>query len=271
MYIELIKEFELLNDKARYQKIITWLEKEKIPFWIHEYESGKNIIIPSEKSNKVAVGSHYDTVLNTAGANDNLSSVITCLYLAKKIHEKPLDSLGVEIYIFDEEEIGLKGSKAYLRDHGLRNISGYLNLEMVGMGNQFALWPLNELSNGTLLKIFESVSKSQNIKTGRFDKIVMNTADHQSFRLSGLEDSFSLTCISDRDVEVAIDYYRALFDGADRRVLEEIFSAAPIFEHYHQPTDRSIHLSELTIDMAIRMIWLTLQELDTTSERSRQQ
>lgn len=262
MLLDKIKQLEILDDRARFETILNWLQNEGIAYQLHRYTSGENILVKSNKINKIGIGSHFDTVIGCPGANDNASAVVVCFELCKRFYANPLKNIGVDFFFFDEEERGLIGSSAYLKKYGLDGMVGYLNLEMVGMGNQLATWPVNELSSGKLLEAFEESSSKSGVSCGRYDRIVMNTADHESFRIYGLKDSFSVTCISDKDVEVAYHYYKAMEFDVDANTLYEIMSAAPLFKHYHQSTDKSEFLSEDSLQMTVNVIWQTLQSLD---------
>jgi hypothetical protein len=58
-------------------------------------------------------------------------------------------------------------------------------------------------------------------------------ADHLPFRIAGLSEAFAITCISDRDIETANQYYEAMQKGANIETLLKILSQAPIFVNYH--------------------------------------
>lgn len=70
--------------------------------------------------------------------------MVVCLELAKRLQASHLEQVGVEIFFFDEEEEGLIGSRAYVKKCGLDGLMGFLNMDLVGMGNQFAIWPVLE-------------------------------------------------------------------------------------------------------------------------------
>lgn len=249
-------------DQDRFRTILEWLQQEGIKFEVKENQTGKNIQIPSTKDIKIGLGSHYDTFFTTPGANDNGSAVVVCVEIAKRLKQFPLNKLGVEIFIFDEEEKGLIGSREYLSEFGVKGIIGFLNMEMVGYGNRFALWPLKKESNGRILEAFEKMASESGINTNRVDQIVMNRADHESFRKRGVLDSFTVTCVTDKDMEVAEHYYKAVEFEVDQKTLNEIIMTAPIFDHYHQPTDLAIKLSEKTLQMTLETVWRTLIEID---------
>ncbi len=262
MLIDQIRVLEKLEDAKRFDLILGWLNASGLPPTIHPYRTGKNIFLPTTRNLKIAVSSHFDTVPFSPGANDNASAVVVCLELAKRHKQSPLKHLGLEIYIFDEEEDGLIGSEAFIQAYGTQGLMGLINLEMVGMGNQFALWPLHEFAKGKVLETMELTAKKQSIPIGRYDKIVMTTADHASFRAAGLSDCFTLTCISDKDVSVATHFYKAMEFDVDQKTMVDIISEAPLFEHYHQPTDTSAFLSEASLQMTVDILWETLLALD---------
>lgn len=166
------------------------------------------------------------------------------------------------VFFFDEEERGLRGSKAYVSQFGIDNIQALINLELVGQGDRFALWALNETSSGRMLEAFEEAAHQASIYSRRFDQIVTNSADHISFRKAGLNDSFTVTCVSEEDLSTAYHYYRAQEFDVDISVIQEIMQQAPIFKHYHKPTDLSSHLSEVCLLRTAETIWSALLKFD---------
>src|SRR5262249_7803418 len=144
----------------------------------------------------------------------------------------------------DEEENGLRGSSAYVKEYGVADLTGLINMELVGLGDRFALWPVPKGIHGRLLDGFEISAAAHQIKSDRFDRIITNTADHEPFRKAGLFDSFTITCISSKDEQIAHRYYAMLNFGASRQELEIILSQAPIFEHYHKSTDTFENIHE---------------------------
>ncbi|MEM6807084.1 MAG: M28 family peptidase [Bacteroidota bacterium] len=260
--IDIIAELEQLTDKERYLWIIKHLNDHHIILSLHTYRTGKNIYLPAKQNPFIGIGSHYDTVPITPGANDNCSAIVVCLALAKRLRQYPLQRLGTEIYFFDEEEKGLIGSQAWIEERGMDGMLGFLNMEMVGSGNQFAIWPVQEGDKTPLLRTFEKNSQKLGIPSHRIDRIVMNTADHESFTMAGMKDAFTISCICEKDLEVAQHYYKALEFEVSQQTLYEIMTQAPIFEHYHQPSDLSRNLSEESLQMTVEAIWQTLLDMD---------
>lgn len=97
---------------------------------------GINLIskkIGQDTSKTLVLVSHYDSVKN-AGANDNGSGTIGMLTIAKALKNIDL-KYNVEFIQFDQEELGLIGSKAYVKQltQEQRNkIIGVINADMIG-------------------------------------------------------------------------------------------------------------------------------------------
>ena len=126
------------------------------------------------------------------------------------------------------------------------------------MGDTFALWPVATAQTEPLLEAFETVARGQQVRCNRFDQLVTNTADHVPFRKAGLRDAFTITCITDQDMATAQHYFRALAQQAGKGTLWEILAQAPLFRHYHQPTDTYEKLSEASLAMTSAAVWETI-------------
>jgi hypothetical protein len=102
--------------------------------------TGTNLI--AEKAGKsgkfLIVSAHYDSV-NNAGADDDGTGVVAMLGTAQLLRNRELTH-GVRFVAFDQEELGLVGSSAYVRDlvsRGEKNgILGDLQMEMMGFNGK---------------------------------------------------------------------------------------------------------------------------------------
>lgn len=260
-YMELIKIVKLLDGQpsaTRRALITEHLSAFGVRYAEQPYATGTNLVVDlGRATNKIGVGTHFDRVPNSAGANDNGSAVAVGLDIIRR-HQQARSAAGVRVFFFDEEETGLLGSRAYVAQHGVQDLKGLLNLELVGMGDRFALWPVEATRRGPLLQAFEAVAQHQRVSCHRFDQIVTNTADHVPFRQAGLPDAFTLTVIASQDIATAQAYYQALAQQADAGQLMNILAQAPLFRHYHQPTDTYEKLSEATLRMAAAAVWETI-------------
>jgi Zn-dependent M28 family amino/carboxypeptidase len=255
---EIVKVLDDQPNALRRALIIEQLDALGVRCVAQRYSSGTNLVVDlGRTTGKIGVGSHFDRVLTSAGANDNGSAIAVCLDIIRK-HQEAGSKAGVRVFFFDEEETGLKGSRAYVQQYGTGDLAGLLNLELVGMGTKLALWPVDTAPSGPLLNTFEAVARRQGVHTSRFGQLVTNTADHVPFLRAGLRDTFTITCITDQDMAIAQHYFQAIEQQADLATLQEILAQAPLFQHYHQPTDTYEKLSEATLAMTSDAVWETI-------------
>lgn len=264
MLIDIVKDLENKSDEERRDVVRSYLDYWSIDYNIHDYSyAGKNIVVDSDKEKEIGILSHFDAVPGSPGANDNASAVAVSLDILRKSIENPLTNLGIRGLIFDQEENGLAGSQAYVREYGVKSLIGVYNMEMVGSGNRLALWSDRQIYEGLLLKTFETQAKEKGIKTHRFSDIVQilrNSGDHLSFIQGGLKESFCITAISDNDIEIAKKY----LIGFRMNNVTDVFSQSDLFRHYHSETDKSDYLSEKTMQDVSDLLWESCKQIDAS-------
>lgn len=83
----------------------------------HAFAGGANVVatIPATMGNRdeIIVGAHFDTVMDSPGANDNASGTAVVLAVARYLMDTPCRAAPVTIVLFDLEETGLFGSRAF--------------------------------------------------------------------------------------------------------------------------------------------------------------
>ena len=85
---------------------------------IDDYGGGANVVgrlaATAEGATEwIVVGAHLDSEVGSPGANDNATGVAAVLAVARALREVPCRSRGVMFVMFDQEEVGLLGSKAF--------------------------------------------------------------------------------------------------------------------------------------------------------------
>ncbi|MEO8702012.1 MAG: M28 family peptidase [Kofleriaceae bacterium] len=87
------------------------------PAQLHDYAGGTNVfaVIPATLGSErgIIVGAHYDTVDGSPGANDNASGTVAVLAIARFLADVPCRTAPVTVVLFDQEELGLFGSRAF--------------------------------------------------------------------------------------------------------------------------------------------------------------
>ncbi len=156
--------------------------------------TGKNLIATKTgyKSSKyILLGGHYDAVgtgnpaFHYPGADDNASGSSGVLEAARVISHFDLP-FTIKFALWDEEEQGLLGSKAFGPPDDVRNFIGYINLDMIAWdGNNDSAIEIHTRNISNSKQLAErviNVLKIYNI--GLQDKIVNPgdpSTDHKSF------------------------------------------------------------------------------------------
>lgn len=117
--------------------------------------TGHNLIAARvEAPPQIVFGAHLDSVNGSPGANDNASGVLAVLDAARKAAGTPLAGRAWFV-LFDAEEDGLHGSRAFVDAHRfvLRQTRAMLNLDMVGVDAE----PLGIAAHAELLPLARAV------------------------------------------------------------------------------------------------------------------
>lgn len=110
--IRMIDALELVQLKPQKVKI-TCVSKEKT---ITSHNIVTTIPGTDLAEEYIAAGAHYDSTEFSYGVWDNIAGVVTILELMRHLKENP-PRRTVQFIFFGAEEIGLRGSRAYLRSH----------------------------------------------------------------------------------------------------------------------------------------------------------
>ena len=133
--LKTVQNLENKTDQERFEFIINFLQENEIKYQIHNYKTGKNIIVKTNENESsdnpyIGISSHFDVVPNSGGANDNATSIAVCLDILMRIKNEVkqnpsfLENLAfdIRVFIFDEEERNLLGSRAYIMEFGRQEI-----------------------------------------------------------------------------------------------------------------------------------------------------
>lgn len=105
---------------------------------LHEYGSGTNVIgrLPGTDATDeiVLIGAHYDHIPGCLGADDNATGVAGALELARVVASTPTRPRTLAIACWDEEEVGLRGSIAWVGNGQIpgEEVVAYFNYDMIG-------------------------------------------------------------------------------------------------------------------------------------------
>lgn len=244
------------------------LESFGLEYELQEYETGTNVIVKlGVGTSFFAVSCHIDRFQGSGGANDNASSIAVCLGLAQHFSSKSNEE-NLILLFFDEEECGLKGSKAYVRQFGFEHIHSLVNLELVGSGENIVLWPVYEPPNQITERIQRFLVKSRdndspNQLVIENESLLLSffplySSDAESFTEAGFNNAITISRIGQRDY-LNVDLY---LKGVIVDKFESIVTESELLKNYHNKGDNSSIINNLHIQNTIHIL-ITLIEQDT--------
>lgn len=228
--------------------------------------SGENIVIDIGSGTKtIIVCAHSDAYPGSPGANDDASGVAVCLDVARKLKNQKL-SHKVKIIIFDQEEDvyagGGIGSQAYVERHGVSDIAGVINLELVGAGDAIVLWPVMPATrNSLLLRLIRLAISSLGLyhqEAGYFED---TEADFYSFLENGVTNSCAIATFHKKEAKILRSTItRPIWSYA--KYVMGLMPLLTILKHYHNKDDSSVHLNEPILQKVSQLVYRTVTMLD---------
>lgn len=150
---------------------------------------GYNVVgqIGTDKTEVVVIGGHRDTV-NTVGAVDNGGGAVIVMEAARVLSMcKDNVKSNIRFVLFDGEEEGLYGSRAYVRAHSSDNIVRMMNFDCEGFkdSSRLTIWR----TAGDLASLADECCKSLNIPCYIDGEFMSGSAssDHAPFAAKGIK------------------------------------------------------------------------------------
>lgn len=126
----------------------------------------------------------YFKQIKNPAADDNTSGLVGALEVAKRLNNIDID-VRIKIILFDNEEIGLIGSRHFVAKNikSLKSDTlGVVNLDCIGRGED--IYIMTDNRNNKLLK---SISESMNNLNTKFSISNIDYSDHKPFLWSGID------------------------------------------------------------------------------------
>jgi hypothetical protein len=250
------------SDAERRATLARILRFKEIEYQVHRYltsdDAGANFYFELGSGERViVVSAHYDAVPGSPGANDDASCVASVLGVYERLKTESLRGLKVRFVFFDDEELGLVGSKAYVRENQQENVIAMYSLEMCGIGDMIAVWDLKKKDRErpgirTLLRTLEEM-KFDHVVEGKIPRF---GSDHRKFAERGIP-AVALTVIPKRDREILREYIFQpnLLKWIDRG------NRPYIFQLYHTENDAAESIEESALRLMADTVSRTILNL----------
>lgn len=139
-----IRSFVVPSNQARLAALTSLLKREQLPFTTQSFintkgVAGTNVIVDLGQGDKtIVVSAHYDAVAipndrQSDGVVDNAGGAVALVYAAARLKSQPL-GYRVRFVFFDQEELGLLGSEAFLAKSS-EGIVANLNVDVAAYGD----------------------------------------------------------------------------------------------------------------------------------------
>jgi hypothetical protein len=129
------------SNAGRFQALQEILKARGIPFEVQKFAGeGHNLVATfGSGGQEIVVGAHYDAVklkdgTLSRGMVDDGAGVIALVRLAEALRGRPLRHR-VRVAFFDQEEIGLLGSKAFVAARQPADVAANVNVDIVAYGD----------------------------------------------------------------------------------------------------------------------------------------
>jgi len=258
---------EVLSGKSNEERmaiLASALSKAKIahkldPFVV-DGKAGTNVIADlGSNVPTLLIATHYDRTIGSPGANDNASCVASALaaYNMLRASDAPA-SIKVRFLFPDKEEIGLIGTKGYIRNHGVENIVGAISFDGCGIGDAYGIWDVREnLSDSVVVKALKKAGNIQGVYHAMHGPVPRYSSDHHEFFLNGVP-SVGVTVLPKSDESILREYI------ANPNAFKWIRkSNRPVlFQTYHSPEDLPTTVEPKALDMTSRIMVETVKQFD---------
>ena len=155
---------------------------------LHMYTTGANVYvtIPATMGTdkEIILGAHFDTVTASPGANDNASGVAVVLAVARYLTEVPCRTAPVTLVLFDGEENGLVGSRAYALTKIVGNVRAVHTIDQVAWDQDNDLRFELELPTTALEAEYRAAAQ---VVGALVTTTTTQGTDHEAFRDRGFE------------------------------------------------------------------------------------
>lgn len=139
--------------------------------------TSQNVVGRRGATCRAYIGSHYDSVPEGPGANDNASGTASMLEIARVRATDGLCAIA-----FGSEEIGMNGSQAFVRDHSPKRAAFMVNFDMMGRIERPIVVGDRDLTQ-RIMGIIKQLP-NQPLKPGVFPPFA--SSDHVSFSSVGV-------------------------------------------------------------------------------------
>lgn len=257
------------SNPARLDALQEILRERGLPFELQMFESkesplgrkkGTNVVMTfGSGPREITVGAHYDAVewkdsgKLSQGMVDNGAGAIVALRVAEALKDRTLRHR-VRIVLFDQEEVDLGGSKAYVAGRKAGEIAAAINVDIAGFGDTI-VYGLGKTEGDTRLQeVLGAICAERRLACLEFQQFPRS--DDRSFQAAGIP-AISIGFLPRLQ---AHQLWLHLNGGKDSGLPEDW--KPPILKIIHTPEDTLDKVDPGTLDLAAGLVLDMLLRLD---------
>jgi Zn-dependent M28 family amino/carboxypeptidase len=258
------------SNAGRLQALQEILKERGIPAEAQRFESpqgeGHNLVATfGAAGREIVVGAHYDAVklkdgTLSHGMVDDGAGVIALLRLAEALRGRALRHR-VRIAFFDQEELGLLGSKAFVAARQSVDVAADVNFDIDAYGDTLLFGGGQGEGNAPLDRALQRVCAARRLSCLEFS--TFPSGDDRSFNAAGIP-NVSLAFLP------AVEAHQLwlMLNGGTDSGLKAGF-LPDVVNHMHSPGDTLEKVDPATLDRASGLLLDLVLELDSTLDGDR--
>ena len=261
------------SNAGRLQALREILKAHGIPFEVQTFTSdrgeGHNLVAAfGAGGREIVVGAHYDAMkledgTLSRGMVDDGAGVIALVRLAEALRGRPLRHR-LRIVFFDQEELGLLGSKAFVAALKPADVAANVNVDIVAYGDTLVFGGGKGEANDPLVRALQRVCAARRLACLEFSPH-FPAGDDRSFAAAGIP-NVSIGFVPAADAH----QLWLLLNGGKDSGLKEGF-APNLLQNMHSPGDTLEKVDPATIDRTSGLLQDLVLELDSTLDGGRAQ
>lgn len=214
--------------------------------------AGVNLVVtlPGRETRSVLIGAHYDRVAEGKGAVDNAASCAALIELIDVFRASPLGRYTLKVVFFDQEEVGLLGSRAYLQV--TTDVPAFaINVDVFAYGD--TLFVASRQPKGILASAVQAAGEAHRFPVTMVPPDRYPGSDHLSMIAAGVE-TLGVALVDKADVDGILAMSPTkLVPGKGPRILNII----------HTPADTQAEVKPDQMARAIPILEQTIRRVDS--------
>ena len=255
------------TNAARFEALTGLLKQLDLPYTVHEFagspqskgEAGRNVVVTiGQGPRDIVLTAHYDAEKLedgslVGGVVDNAASVVALMQAAVDLRDHPLKNR-IVIVFFDQEELGLLGSAAWIKSVDRSRVAAVVNFDVVGYGDTVVFGGLKNDPDFLINDTTAVVCAALRVDCLRFP--AYPPSDDRSFAAAGLP----VISIGVQPAADAHQMWLLMNRGAQSGMAQGVVPR--VFRLIHTPDDNMTAIEPAAVVLASRMAFHMATELD---------